>query len=214
MTVYILVVCCKDDIGEYEMLQRYIRLTWGSVNHPNVKVFYLWCSNFKKKGKDIFILDKPEGYGMLLWKTLAFLFKHRHDDFDYVFRVNVGCYVHIDRLYNHLLTCPREIFYSGPVDWYDDIRFISGTGFILSKDLVKLSLQNIKKFGFDHIDDVSYGRFMQRFGVNPTPDYSRRIFNGSDYGCEKTYQFKLRSKDGNRFQDCLAMEELHNRFYS
>lgn len=213
MKVLILVVCCKDERGEYEMLADTIKETWGKTETEDVKIYYLWCNNYKQKHKRDWVLNKKEGYGMLLWKTLGFLFEHRHDKYDYVLRVNVGSYVHVGRLLDYLKYCPRERFYCGQVGNYYDITFCSGSCFILSRDLVMLSLRNIKMFGFDHIDDVSFGRFMANHGVKATfcPTKLRYLFNKEED--DKLYHWKLRSADGQRIKDCEQMKKLYNEHY-
>lgn len=212
MKALVLVVCCKDNIGEYKLLSDTIKATWGRTETEGVKVFYLWCNNYKKVDHNDFVLNKPEGYGMLLWKTLGFLFKHRHDEFDYILRVNVGAYVHPQKLLEFLEWQPRERFYCGQVGKFDSIPFVSGSAFILSRDLVMLSLRNIKQFGFDHIDDVSFGRFMINHGVEPTFCPTKlRYLHEKEYD-DKTYHWKLRSPDGQRHLDCQRMIELHNSF--
>lgn len=211
MKVLVLVVCCRDDIGEYEILSNTIKETWGRTETQDARVFYLWCNNYEVKDKNDFVLNKVESYGMLLWKTLGFLFKHRHDEFDYILRVNAGSYVHTGRLLKYLEDKPREKFYCGQVGRYEDITFVSGSAFILSRDLVMLSLRNIKQFGFDHIDDVSFGRFMMRHGIEPVfcPTKLRALNKEED---ERAYHWKLRSPDGKRKLDCEKMIELYNQF--
>lgn len=207
MKVLILVVCCKDDIGEYEMLTKTIKETWGK----DKRVYFLWCNNYIPSHERDWVLNKPEGYGMLLWKTLGFLFEHRHDEFDYILRVNVGAYVNVEKLIEYLECCPRENFYCGQVGKFEDIFFCSGSCFILSRDLVMLSLRDIKQFGFDHIDDVSFGRFFMRHGIYPEfcPTKIRALNQEED---ERAYHWKLRSPDGKRKLDCEKMIELYNQF--
>ncbi len=215
MKVFVLVVCAKDaNKGEYDKLTRAIQETWGKDETDNVKVFYLWCENYARPDARNYVLKKPEGYGMLLWKSLGFLAEHRHDDFDYIFRVNVGSYVHLQRLYDHLLSCPREKFYSGQPGKIAGIPFVSGTGFILSRDLVLMMLDHIDQFGFDHIDDVAIGRFFQDNGIPITEDWTRATFGHGMHADEKsnTYHWKLRHADGERWIDCEHMKILYNRF--
>lgn len=213
MKILVLVVCCEDGGGEYVKLANAIKKTWGKTETDDAKIYYLWCNNYKRKDRNDWVLNKEEGYGMLLWKTLGFLFEHRHDEFDYIVRVNVGSYIHVGRLLKYLQDKPREKFYCGQVGNYKDIKFVSGSCFILSRDLVMLSLRNIKKFGFDHIDDVSFGRFMGRHGIEPTfcPTKLRHITD-KEYD-ENTYHWKLRSADGERDLDCQKMKSLYNEHY-
>lgn len=211
MKVLILVVCCKDDIGEYEMLSDTIKETWGKTENRNAKIYYLWCNNYEAKDKNDWVLNKPEGYGMLLWKTLGFLFSHRHDKFDYVVRVNVGCFIFVDRLLKYLQDKPRNLFYCGQVGNFETIYFVSGSCFILSRDLVMLSLRKIKQFGKDHIDDVSFGRFMMNNGILPTFCETKIKYLNDKEIDENTYHVKLRSPDGQRKNDCDKMIELYKQ---
>lgn len=212
MKVLILVVCCADGIGEYKKLSDTIKSTWGRSGNENAKIYYLWCNNYSPVDANDYVLNKTEGYGMLLWKTLGFLFTHRHDEFNYILRVNVGSYVNVKRLLRYLEYQPTEKFYCGQVGEYDGIRFVSGSCFILSRDLVMLSLRDIKQFGFDHIDDVSFGRFMAQHGVEPTfcPTKKRYLNDKEDDGI--MYHWKLRSPDGKRSLDCEKMKQLHNEY--
>ena len=209
MKVLILVVCCAGN-KEYEALANTIKRTWGKTGNSNAEIYYLWCNNYKVKGDNDFVLNKEEGYGMLLWKTLGFLFKHRHDEFDYILRVNIGSYVHVGNLLRYLEDKPRSNFYCGQVGRFDDIDFVSGSCFILSRDLVMLSLTNIKKFGFDHIDDVSFGRFMSRFNIEPVFCKTKLRYLHEKAYDENTYHWKLRSPDGERHLDCQKMKQLYN----
>lgn len=212
MKVLILIVCCRDDKHEYEALSNAIKTTWGKTATEDVRIYYLWCNNYVKKDDNDFVLNKAEGYGMLLWKTLGFLFEHRHDEFDYIVRVNVGSYVNVNRLMSYLKESPKNNFYCGQVGEYDGIAFVSGSCFILSRDLVFLSLRNIKKFGFDHIDDVSFGRFMGIHGITPTFCYTKLKYINDKEDDGRTYHWKLRSPDGQRHLDCERMKKMYNEF--
>jgi len=213
MKILILVVCCQDDKGEYIKLSNTIKQTWGKTGNENAKIFYLWCNGYEPMDESDWVLNKEESYGMLLWKTLGFMFEHRHDEFDYVIRTNVGSFIHVERLLRYLEDKPRERFYCGQVGSYGDIKFVSGSCFILSRDLVMLSLRNIRKFGRDHIDDVSFGRFMMRFGIEPVFCKTKLRYIHEQAYDENTYHWKLRSSDGKRYLDCEKMKSLYNEHY-
>lgn len=204
MRVFVLVVCCLGGKnGDYDLLSDAIKNTWGKTQTEDARVFYLWCNNYFRKDFNDFVLDKEEGYGMILRKMLAFFFKHRHEDFDYIYKVNVGSYIHLGNLLEFLKDCPREKFYaSHAVGKFDDIPFCSGSGFFLSRDLVMLSLAKIKMFGHDHIEDVSYGRFMMNNGVSPIK---------TDITGKKKFFWKLRHGDGQRNLDRDKMYELYQK---
>jgi hypothetical protein len=225
--VYILVVCAhKANKGEYDLLTDTIKETWGRTETENAKIFYLWCNNYKKKDENDWVLNKPESYGALLLKTLGFLHEHIDDDFDYIFRTNAGSYVHTERLVEWLQDCPREQFYAGAGGNCAGIDFASGSGFILSKDLVQLAVKNRSTFGKDHIDDVSFGRFMARHGVKRSQQFMRITNHGGglilqkddevcpepQFDYDKNYHWRLRANDGQRQYDCATMWELYKQF--
>ncbi len=199
--VIVIVVCCKGGKkGDYDILSDTIKKTWGKTQTDNIKVYYLWCKNYAPIDDNDFVVDEEEGYNMILGKMLAFFSAHEHDDFDYIFKVNVGTYLHLNNLLEYLKDCPREKFFSShAIGTLNDIVFCSGSGFMLSRDLVMLSIAKKDTFGSDHIEDVSFGRFMQREGITPVL-YS---------DIKKQFFWKLRHSDGERNLDCDDMVELY-----
>jgi len=225
--VFILVVCAhQKNKGEYDMLADTIKETWGKTQTKNAKIFYLWCNNYKKKDENDWVLNQPESYGQLLWKTIGFLEEHINEDFDYVFRTNIGSYVHTKRLVEFLDGCPRERFYAGAGGMFSGIDFASGSGFILSKDLVKLAVENKNDFGLDHIDDVSLGRFLAKHGIERSKRFMRitnhsggLILQDGDevtpeplFDYSKNYHWRLRARDGQREIDADEMKRLYKAF--
>jgi len=225
MRLIIAIICCIDDRGEYLQLSNHIKKTWGNQNRDEAQIFYLWANNYKKKDNNDFIANVEESYGALLKKFLYFLQHIKDWDFDYVFRVNCGSYVDIDNLFLFLKDKPKEKFYCGIKGSYGDIKFASGSGFILSKDLVELSVQYKDTFGVDHIDDISFGRFMQKHKIPLDERAIRVTWTGSGYiyqigekiipenefNLNEVYHWRLRSFDGTRYvSDCQKMKELYN----
>lgn len=99
-------------------------------------------------------------------------------DFTHIFRCNSGSYVNIEQLISFISDKPNTGFYSGIAGECSGVRFASGSGFFLSRDLVRLLVCNKGKFrGVGH-DDVEIGRFLRENGVSISParrqDVSRR----------------------------------------
>ena len=221
--VIILVVCYADK-SEYDELAKAIKETWGRTETGDCKIWYVWGRGRNKQDYNDFIIDVKEDFGSLLKKTLAFFEFIKNEDFDYIFRTNTGSYVDTIRIVEHLKDKPRTNFYSGVPGYVDGIRFASGSGFFLSRDLVLLSESKRKDFGDDHIDDVSFGRFMARHGVKIDESCIRFTWtiNGNirqigepiiaeeKFPHDKIYHWRLRTDDGQRFWDCEKMYQLYN----
>ena len=96
-------------------------------------------------------------------------------DFDYIFRPNLGCWVSMDALNKLVNTLPMEGVYGGAFGSYKYIPYISGSGFLLSRDLVQLIWDyhlndkdlTIQYSGHRFIDDVAIGAFLGAFQFHP-----------------------------------------------
>jgi hypothetical protein len=64
------------------------------------------------------------------------------DEFDYIIRTNLSSFYVFSRLFKFLTTLPTEKCYCGVQGQEDNWTFASGSGFILSPDLVKLLVQH------------------------------------------------------------------------
>lgn len=222
LKVIVLVICHWE--GEYIELGKTIKGTWGKTETENVKIWYGWGNGYEGSDRNDFYLDTKEDTGAILRKTLAFFEFIKDEPFDYIFRVNAGSYVDTEQIVKHLEGKPRQKFYSGTPGKYWEIEFASGSGFFLSRDLVMLSIQKKDEFGDDHIDDVSYGRFMMKEGIPINATCIRVTWTGSglirqigadiipvkDFDMNNAYHWRLRSPDGDRKCDCDKMIELYN----
>lgn len=205
MRILILVLC--HDRPDYNKLESTIRETWGKSS-GNVDVVYY----------------KSDGFTDILDKTIdAF-----NTEYDYIFRTNLGSYIHKENLYNFLLDKPRENFYCGiqGTDTYyygRPVRFVSGAGYILSKDIVKKVIENRNKVNPRCVDDVELGRILiEDFGIEPSPLAVRMnlcddesYFEINDRRAKlsftnhyKVYHYRLRSSDRNK--DVEMMKRLHS----
>ena len=109
----------------------------------------------------------PESYDNTNAKTRAAL---RHVastmDFDYLLRTNTSSYVHRPLLLEQLDALPREGYYGGSLVRLDEPAYVSGTGILMSRDMVELAATG-DPWDYDVIDDVAVGRVMREAGVEP-----------------------------------------------
>jgi hypothetical protein len=98
-------------------------------------------------------------------KTLA-AFSHvlAQQEFDFLFRTNTSSYVNKALLSSFVNGLPRDAYYGGFVGWDAGIPYASGTGILLSRDLVEAAVRD-PQWEFDYMDDVALGRSMHRAGI-------------------------------------------------
>jgi hypothetical protein len=117
-----------------------------------------------ERGDRIFT-QVPETYVNVGAKTLAafghVLANHR---FDFLFRTNTSSYVNRKMLRSFAETLPTNRYYGGFVGHADGVSYASGTGILMSRDLVEMTVRD-QHWDFDRIDDIAIGHSMLRAGV-------------------------------------------------
>ena len=87
-------------------------------------------------------------------------------DFDYILRTNLSSFYRLDLLANFLESAPKEAFYAGPlthlaVDIEEggkyELDYISGSGIVMSKDLIPILLGKKPEIPTYHVDDIWIG---------------------------------------------------------
>jgi hypothetical protein len=109
----------------------------------------------------------PESYDHTNAKTRAAL---RHVvasmDFDYLLRTNSSSYVHRPLLLEQASALPREGYYGGSLVRLEEPAYVSGTGILMSRDVVELAATD-ESWTYEVIDDVALGRVMRKAGIEP-----------------------------------------------
>ena len=135
---------------------------------------------------DCFYYGEPPSVVTLLRKCIEFWgYCLENFDFDYIFRPNLGCWVSMDVLNKIVEQLPEKKVYAGyrgRSKRRRGVPFMSGSGFLLSRDLVEVIWEYYKNpedkpFGIQcdgriFIDDVSIGAFLAAFNVR---GYDREI---------------------------------------
>jgi len=219
-----IVVICYVDKGEHEMLAETSKQTMGLTATDDVKIWYVWGQGRTKADTNDFITSHHEDRGAVLKKTLAFLQHYQYEDFDYILRINDGSYIDIPNMLAFLKDKPKEKFYCGIPGNVVNIDFASGSGFFLSRDLVKLMMEHIYEFGEHLISDVAIGEFMMKHNVpidlranrmiihydGGTRQIGNEVFRIEDFDHSKIYHYYCRSGDGDRWVDCEHMKRLYH----
>ncbi len=147
MKILIMVLSVKDN-SIYERLVRTVRETWDSEIVDGFQTIYYYG---KGDNEDIVLIGdelfttSPDGMSHLGHKVIQSLeYVLANFEFDYVFKMNCSSYLNKNMLKDFLIDKPREKFCCGVIGVHNGIKFCSGGGSILSRDVVKTIVKNKK----------------------------------------------------------------------
>jgi hypothetical protein len=205
MKLIILVLSKKDDNGIYDRFYNTQKQTWDSINVEHVDTFFYFGDHPKNHidGHDIF-LSVQDTLKNCAIKTVEAFKLIKNFDYDFIFRTNSSSYVDKQLLYNFLIDKPKFNYYSGKVGHHYDIPFASGSGFIMSKDVVNFILDNTNKINYHFLDDVAFGKFLSDNNIHPKE--LPRFDVVSDL-IDRDY-FHYRIKNDDREKDIKYMEKI------
>lgn len=174
-------------------------------NNPNVDCYFVTMD--EKQKHEISIKDNIisiKGKECLLnitFKTIKafnYILNIQKKQYDYVVRSNVSTMIHFKNLLKYLESLPTNCVYVGGniqiLQWLDhkaginedtyakynlqDLKYVQGTGIIMSIDVIRIILANKNKLKYHIVDDVTFGMFIR--------DYMNRIYNNisSDKFCK------------------------------
>ena len=231
----ILILILSSVNGSYSDILKTVKKTWYQHEVDNVrKIFYFGNSTENTLvGDDLFLTDN-EHYHLMGPRTLSAFNYTKDFEYDYLLRVNAGSYIHQENLVKYLKDKPRTNFYSGIVGNYRGIEYASGSGYILSRNLVHKLIEdrNLIRIYFDNgelcVDDVAIGEMISRYGVRVDRTALRVSYVSNYQGHfqiesqkgdseilsipqEDNYHYRLRSWDRNI--DIQRMIDLHKKLY-
>jgi hypothetical protein len=234
MKILILVLSEKRE-GYYVAMERAIRKTWGPKcleNDSIVDVLYTygqWDREIKgdvMHNEDQLHINYPEGYFTTSGKHIKTLeYVYNNYEFDYVFRTNLSAYIHPENLVKHAETLPNENVYHGLIlDHHPDkkeAKIISGAGFFLSRDVVKLMIDNKDQIVFKKTDDVAQADFLHgkvEPSVGRRRDYLMRWKNWKGVDDDTHYHYRVHTTIGEpvherRKDDVLKINAIHEHFF-
>ena len=229
----LMLVLANDDGGLYSGLQEITKLYMAS--NPQIDCYFF-------KGREAqdgeYVLEEHslyiktyEGYGNdALFKKSMAAFKYFEpviDTYDYIFRTNLSTFVRFDMLLNFCQALPKTGVYCGHALNDYGINFVSGTGIIMSTDIVKRLLKEPPTFFIQ--DDLTFGKTMGEWGVSiihkpaigiqpdnvHAPDVtSLPKLQGILDNPGDAYQIRIRTGDAGRLERDLQIHKaLYSRFY-
>jgi hypothetical protein len=175
-------------VGEsYQELVRAVRQTWGFSTMEALQILYYYgyrqdhelapdqCIQFDDE-----LICGVDSKDMHLRNKIAFNYIYNNYNFEYIFRCNVSNYIVQQKMADFLKDKPINKFYCGSIDWYQGISYANGAGFFLSKDLVKLLVDN----SYSSIDrslpeDVALGKFFREKDITVIDAPRQYFYKGS-----------------------------------
>ena len=207
MKVLILVLSV-DDHSIYSEFNKAQLETWDSIDVDGIETYYYYGGNDKNDIIDNkILLSLDETLYNCGSKTLMCFDMIKEMEFDYIFRTNSSSYVDKKLLKEYLVDKPKTNYYSGIIGNYEGIKFSSGSGYFLSRDLFNLVLENKKKWNHEYIDDVALGLLLH--GLNIPPTLTLRYDVTSDNIPLKYFHYRLKLDGIDRNVDINNMYEIH-----
>lgn len=189
-------------------------------SHPNFKTFFIYGKANKEKNipsKNDLFFNCPESLrpGILMKSILAFQHILKNYDFDYVIRTNISTFWNLNQLDKLLNKLPNKNCVAGQIQ---KKKFVTGTGIILSKNLVRYICNNKHKIRINRCDDVELSQFFSRhlglpFILDKRCERFKEKFPINKKIVPKNFtNYRLKTKK-NRYLDALKMFKLYKMFY-
>jgi hypothetical protein len=148
----------------------------------------------------------------------AFEFILNDKNWDFLWRANVSSYVYAPRLLSTIENLPKRNLAAGVIGQFGEISFLSGAGYLLSRDVVQRVVENAQFWNNLFLDDVALGILLFNLDIKLQPlerltisdvsqvnQYSKSVLaNYASFRCNG-----LRDRD----QDILIMKALNQKLY-
>lgn len=218
--ILVLILGCNKE--PYVSIQRAQLETWISLKQKeDIEVFhYIGDSSDNYNDDKTIYLNTPDMIENVSLKTLL-AFKYVLENgfnFTHIYRTNSSSYLNLKLLNEYIKDKPRTNFLAGP-SGYDPnfkIKFVSGAGFIISKDLVQLLTNNLQQINMRTLDDVSISEFLVSKNNIPIHDviridaYNYDMLNTiTKTNVNNAFHFRLKSGNGDRSFDIKAMHHIY-----
>jgi hypothetical protein len=148
----------------------------------------------------------------------AFEFILNDSKWEYLWRANVSNYVYAPRLLSIIETLPNNSLAAGEINYFGDIPYLSGAGYLLSRDVVERIIENTRLWNNAYLDDVALGLLLldldipllrvERLSISDVSQldlYTRsELVKYASFRCNGLHD---------RNQDILIMKKLNQKLY-
>ena len=219
----LVLIIASDDMPVYRELQK----IWQSYMHSDpehITAYFIKgdpaiAYTYLIKDDVIWLRTKESIRPGIINKTLMAMeaFLPQIHQFDYVLRTNLSSFYFFPRLLKFLQNSPTERFLAGRCDG----NFVSGSGFILSTDLVGLLVRNKRSlFNSPGYDDVVISGFLHKNGVKFVSHAREDFLSMDDWEKKKQqvpetmFQFRIKTQESSRIRDDIYIQsQLLKMFY-
>ena len=183
----LIILIIASNGGVYDIFTEY----WNKYmnTHPDIKSFFIYgqssantsnvdhfFNSFNSLYKDVSIISPTVEScipGSLQKTIYSFEYIEKNFEYEYIMRTNLSSFFDINQLMVFINTLPKERLYCGK----NNRNYISGSCFILSKDVVKLIIQNKDRIDYNIIDDVSIGKLLRNLNIKLINNMSYEVHN-------------------------------------
>jgi hypothetical protein len=211
----VLVLVLGARVTPYPALVRAIRRTWGLVGVEGAETLFYYGGDRLRLERDELVLPVPDGPADIGRKTIAaFEWVLENRQFDVIFRTNCSSYVDLPNLHRYAsMHATPDAFYSGIIGTHP-VRFASGSGYFLSRDLVELVVDRQSEWYHKLVDDQALAVVLAAHGVDPTPAPRHDYRSVAEVRNVDTslYHFRCRTDSWRRREDVRIMNAVHRAF--
>ena len=206
MKIIILVLSQNDEGGIYSLFNKAQKETWDLEKVDGVITFYYYGNSNENKiiDKNIFTSVNEELYNCG-HKTINAFEQIKSFDFDFLFRTNSSSYVDKQLLKEYLSNKPTTKYYSGVIGNHNGFNFASGSGYVITKDLVLQIIKDKTEINHSLIDDVSFAELLKKKSILPSPNPRYDVI-GDELIPENYFHYRLKTE--NRLCDIINMYKI------
>jgi hypothetical protein len=222
MSIIVLIIDSDGPhIYNYQECRRYWRKYMNLF--ANIKCYFLRYSNtiednifIDNDNNTMYIKGEESFMPGIMNKTLDAMNYFLNEDFDFLVRTNLSSVWDFYKLQDELNKTPSTNLIKAIVGNYYGINFPSGAGYILTKDIVRLLVNNRYRFNrTDIYDDVSLGFVLNDLGIKITPGKRTNYSQPTSYDdvklAENAYHYRPVYNKGT--QDWMVANKIINLVY-
>ena len=157
---------------------------------------------------DVWSLTAAKLHGALQWAL-------EEEDFDMLWRTNSSTYTHVPGLLAHIAASPAKGLYAGYIGEAHGVRFASGTGMLVSRDVAEAVVASGDLLRSTTVDDVAFAAACSSFGVDVAPLHKIDITSPDDVtAVDPTALFFVRCKSeaADRRMEAETLRRLHQLY--
>ena len=206
------------------------KLRWSPTLQGPIHRIDSLVGNFLRKKINLEVMVKKDDYLIELFVNFPSthltlpnvelaLFKYfiEETDAEFLYMTNTSSYVNLENLNSLIKDFPKSKVYGGSMQNFAKIPYASGANRIVSRDLVKVLIENFNTWDYQFVEDVSMGKILinESYIKKEIPSITVRnpseikILNENQL--RNTAHFRMKSGSLKSRNDAELMKLLHER---